>query len=80
MDGFHEQVRRTRCDLAGFEDDAAAGADGRGHLGHDLVQWEVPWRDCRDDPGGDTFDETVADGLAPLDLIQPLDGELQALQ
>src|SRR5690606_34834213 len=59
-------------DLAGLEDDRAAGGEGGGHLRDDLVERVVPRRDAADDADGLFDDERVANRLFERVLLDDL--------
>ncbi len=60
MHGLREEPGHQRGVLGGLHHDRAAGREGRGDLGHDLVQGVVPGRDRGDDTDRLVVDHRVA--------------------
>ncbi|SCM13005.1 hypothetical protein SAMN04883147_109115 [Streptomyces sp. DpondAA-F4] len=60
LDGLGEELGGERGVLGGLEDDGAAGGEGGGHLGDDLVERVVPGGDRPDDSDGLQQDGGVA--------------------
>ena len=72
VDDLSEDEGVEGRDLAGLQDDRAAGRERRRHLVGDLVERIVPRRDGADDADRLLDHERVAELLLPLDLVDQL--------